>query len=204
MSTNTSYIKSFYTSIAQKVPLLLPYQFLITISCGETDTRIKNAVKWENLQLLCQSASIPQSTLNTQDVSYFGKRFTIPTTQQNQHKWNTTLIITNEMTAYNELRNLMLLFSNLENNMGGIRTIPNIDVIVEVLNQFSEVDVTQPRVILKDAYPTNLAQLDFDYKGDATVMTPQVTFTYQYSFFDMVHDRQSSDSLKSAAPVFNT
>lgn len=192
-------IRKFYQQIAQKVPLLLPYQFLITFVPGEP--ALKDLVKWDELQLLCQAAQIPQSVINTQDVNYFGKRFVVPTTQQGQHTWTTRLILTNEMTAYHELRKLMLRFSSLENNMGGVRTVPNLDIEVDVLNQFSE-DVNadhthQPRIILKGVFPSNLDGSTFQYGENANIMNPTVVFTYQYAHFDMLHRKDLTDSLKA-------
>lgn len=201
---STGMIKNFYQTIAQQVPTLLPYQFLLTIVPGET--WLKNLVNWQRLQLLCRAADIPENAINTSNVNYFGKNFHVPTAKKNNHEWSTELIITNNMDSYHELRKLMLQFSNLENNLGGRRTVPNLDIDVEVLNQFSEVDTTQPKVVLKGAFPTTLANLPLKYEESSNLITVNVTFTYQYFFYDMAHDKNETDSLKpgNVAPVAPT
>lgn len=128
-------VKNFYQNIAQKIPPLLEYQFLISITPG-LDEKIDSVVNFEKLQLLCQSAVLPQNQIQTQDIFYYGKRFTVPTSQQVQHEWSTSVILTNSMDSYMELRRLMLQFSSLENNMGGRRTVPNLDIKIDILNQF--------------------------------------------------------------------
>ena len=194
-------VQTFYNTIAQTTPMLLGYQFLVTLTPG-ANGELKG-VNWERLQLLCQSAQLPAKVIQKTEINYFGKNFHVPTTETPQHQWQTKIILTNNMDSYNELRKLMLQFSSLERNMGGIRTIPNLDIMVDVLNQFSEVDKTQPRIILKGAYPTNLQDIPLAYQENANIIRPNVTFTYQYSYYDMAHDKNNTDSLNpgNVAPV---
>ena len=108
------------------------------------------------------------------------------------------------MDSYHELRKLMLRFSSLERNMGGIRTIPNLDITIDVLNQFSQIDDSQPRVVLKGCYPRQLDQIALQYQESAATITPNVTFVYQYSYFTNPGvDRNVVDSLNpgNVAPV---
>ena len=172
---------------------------MVTIIPGAGD--VSRLVDWDKLQLMCQGAQIPQNTIGTADVNFYGKRFTVPTTTQtqNQHEWQTNIILTNSMDSYTQLRKLMLKFSNLNNNMGGIRTIPNLDIIVDVLNQFSEATDTQPRIILKGAFPTQVDPVDLQYQENSSIITPGVRFTYQYSYFDMIRDKEATDPLKGVA-----
>lgn len=195
-------IKNFYQNIAQNTPLLLGYQFLVTIVPG--DSTLKNQIDFEKLQLLCQSAQVPLKQIQTADVNYFGKRFSVPTSEMPQHQWQTRIILTNRMDSYHELRKLMLRFSSLENNMGGIRTIPNLDITIDMLNQFSEVDDSQPRIVLKGCYPRQLQDITLQYQENANLITPTVTFVYQYSYFTNPGvDRNLVDSLNpgNVAPV---
>ena len=198
-------IKNFYQNIAQNTPLLLGYQFLVTLSPGAGVANYNlDKIDFKKLQLLCQSAQIPQKTINTADVNYFGKRFSVPTAETPQHSWTTNIILTNRMDSYHELRKLMLRFSSLENNMGGIRTIPNLDIIVDVLNQFSEIDQTQPRIVMKGCFPRQLQEIQLQYQEQANVITPSVTFVYQYSYFTNPGvDRNALDSLNpsNVAPL---
>lgn len=198
-------ILNFYQNIAKNTPLLTEYQFLVTMIPGAgVENYGLDTIDFKKLQLLCQSAQIPQKQIQTADVNYFGKRFSVPTSEQPQHQWQTKIILTNKMDSYYELRKLMLRFSSLENNMGGIRTIPNLDIIVDVLNQFSEIDDNQPRIVLKGCYPRTLDPLPLQYQENANVITPNVTFVYQYSFFTSPGvDRNTYDSLNpgNVAPV---
>lgn len=131
-------IRNFYQNIAQNTPLLTEYQFLVTMIPGAGVANYNlDQIDFKKLQLLCQSAQIPQKTIATAQINYFGKNFSVPTSETPQHQWQTRIILTNNMDSYHELRKLMLRFSSLENNMGGIRTIPNLDIVVDVLNQFS-------------------------------------------------------------------
>lgn len=202
---NTKYIvKNFYKNIAQDVPPLLQYQFLVTITPGVgVRNGIEDGVDWDKLQLYCQGANVPRNQIGTADVNFFGKAFHMPTTTQPQHDWSTNIILTNNMNSYNELRRLVLKFSSIERNMGGIKTIPNLDIAIDILNQFSEVDDSQPRIILKGAYPTRIDAINLTYTDNARALTPGVQFKYQYSYFDMAHDRAATDSLEpgNVAPL---
>lgn len=207
MANSTYTVQNFYRNIAQNIPMLLQYQFLVTIIPGNGvyGDDVNKGVDFDKIQILTQAANIPRNTIGTADINYFGKSFSVPTTTQtqNQHEWKTNIILTNDMKEYNQLRNLMLKFSSLERNMGGIRTVPNLDIIVDVLDQFSQINKSQPRVILKGAFPTNLQEVRLEYKEQADVIKPEVTFTYQYSYFDMAHDRNMTDSLNpgNVAPL---
>lgn len=198
-------VKNFYQNIAQNTPLLLGYQFLVTLIPGAgVDNYGLDNIDFKKLQLLCQSAQIPQKLIQTADINYFGKRFSVPTSEMPQHNWQTRIILTNRMDSYHELRKLTLKFSSIENNMGGIRTIPNLDIVIDVLNQFSEIDDNQPRIVLKGCYPKQLDQIPLQYQENATVITPNVTFVYQYSYFTNPGvDRNLVDSLNpgNIAPV---
>lgn len=198
-------IRNYYQNIAQNTPLLTEYQFLVTMIPGAgVENYGLDSIDFKKLQLLCQSARIPQKQIQTQDVNYFGKRFSVPTSEQPQHEWATKIILTNRMDSYFELRKLMLRFSSLENNMGGIRTIPNLDIIIDVLNQFSEIDDNEPRIVLKGCYPRTLEPIPLQYQESAAAITPNVTFVYQYSYFTNPGvDRNTFDSLNpgNVAPV---
>lgn len=177
-------IRNFYNNIAQNTPLLTEYQFLVTMIPGVgVENYGLDKIDFKKLQLLCQSAQIPQKVIATADINYFGKRFSVPTAETPQHQWQTRIILTNRMDSYHELRKLMLRFSSLEENMGGIRTIPNLDIIIDVLNQFSEIDDTQPRIVLKGCYPKTLDPIPLQYQENANAITPNITFVYQYSYF---------------------
>lgn len=203
---NTYNVKNYYQMIGQNTPLLLEYQFLVTIipGAGVANYNVQNDVNFKRLQLFCQSARIPQKTINTAQINFFGKNFSVPTTDAPQHEWQTKILLTNDMTSYNELRRLMLRFSSPENNMGGIRTVPNLDIVVDVLNQFSEIDNSQPRIVLKGCYPKNLDTIQLVYQDNPAAITPNCTFVYQYSFFTNPGvDRNDFDSLNpgNVAPV---
>lgn len=206
MADNIHNIKNFYQMVGMNTPLLLEYQFLVTIIAGQGMGEVYGMTNddFKRIQLFCQSASIPEKRINTATVNYFGKNFSVPTTEQPQHEWQTSIILTNDMTSYNQLRKLILRFSNLEQNMGGIRTIPNIDIVVDVLNQFSEIDDSQPRIVLKGCYPRTLDTINLAYQDNADVIRPNVTWIYQYSFFTNPGvDRNDFDSLNpgNVAPV---
>ena len=96
MNNDKYTVKNFYTNITQQVSPLLEYQFLVTITPG-MDQNLDGIVDFEKLQLLCQSAQLPQNQIATQDVFYLGKRFTVPTAAQGQHEWSTSVILTNNM-----------------------------------------------------------------------------------------------------------
>ena len=196
MSNDKYIIKNFYKNIAQDIPPLLQYQFLVTITPGAgVRNGVEEGVDWDKLQLFTQGAAIPKNTIGTADINFFGKAFHMPTTAQPQHDWKTSIILTHSMNAYNQIRKLMLKFSSLERNMGGIKTVPNLDIMVDVLNQFSEIDLTQPRIVLKGAFPVDLQSINLQYQEQAEAIKPEISFKYQYSYFDMAHDRNATDSL---------
>lgn len=209
MSANQKYsLKSFYNNIAQRVPVLLQYQFITTI---QADNVLMNQKKYPNLckgaTLVMQSSVIPKRTLTTTNVNFFAKRFTLPATEQFDHTWSTEIIITKDMGIYSQLRQMMLEFSSMKYNGGGIRTVPNINIIVDVINQFSETgkDVEDvPRFVIAGAFPTQVGKLDLKYNdAENTAMKAPIQWTYQYSFIDRHHKFGAGDPLNLVPNIFN-
>ena len=133
--------------------------------------------------LICQSATIPRRTLTTSQVAFMAKNFSLPATEQFTHEWQTTILLTQKMNVYTELRQMILNFSSLQKNSGGIRTIPNFDIELNILDQYSKINKNSPQIVLKGAYPTTVGDLQLQYEENSQVRPFNVTFTYQYSYF---------------------
>ena len=104
MSNDKYIVKNFYKNIAQDIPPLLQYQFLVTITPGAgVRNGVEEGVDWDRLQLFTQGAAIPKNTIGKADVNFFGKNFHMPTTTQAAHDWSTNIILTHSI--FNDFQN---------------------------------------------------------------------------------------------------
>lgn len=206
MSNQKYSLRSFYNNIAQRVPVLLQYQFITTI---QADNVMLNQSKYPNLckgaTLVIQSSTIPKRTLTTSNVNFYAKRFTLPATEQFDHTWSTKIIVTKDMGIYSQLRQMMLEFSSMRHNGGGIRTVPNININVDIINQFSEtgknVDEV-PRFVIVGAFPTQVGSLPLKYDQNSTEpLKADIQWTYQYSYIDRHHKFGAGDPLLSVPMI---
>lgn len=214
MARNDYYtLQNYYGTIMQQVPVLLKYQFLCTFISGNDplgDNVTINSPEFAslgNLTLICQSGNVPKHTLTTTDVNYFAKRFTMPATQTFEHNWQCRFLLTHDMAVYSDFRKLAMKFSSMRYQGGGIRNIPNINIQMDLLDQFSQKGHSvnePPRFIMVGAFPTQIGKLDLGYtNAEANAMTFDVTWTYQYFYMDRIHDSgaQTADPLRYSPPI---
>lgn len=214
MARNDYYtLRNYYGTIMQQVPVLLQYQFLCTFISGNDplgDNVTLNSPEFSslnNLTLICQTGSIPKHSMTTTDVSFFAKKFTMPATQKFEHTWQCQFILTHDMAVYSDFRKLALKFSSMRYNGGGVRNIPNINIQMDLLDQFSQKGYSvnePPRFIMVGAFPTNVGNIDLKYNGgDSQAKKFNVDWTYQYFYMDRIHDSgaQTADPLKYSPPI---
>lgn len=191
-------LKDYYNQMVRKKPLLLEYQFLIKFKPKNGfDKQFKNLNEYNGL--ICQSGTIPKRTLTTSTVSFYAKNFSMPATEQFDHTWKTTILLTQKMSVYSELRKMLLLYSSLENNSGGIRTIPNFNIELDILDQYSEINKNTPTIMLYGAFPTNIGPIQLQYEESSNTKTFDVTFAYQYCAFG--HDADVVDPLEKSPEI---
>ena len=120
-------IKTFYTQITKRSPLLFKYQFTVELFSGE-DNQSKN------LPYYVQSATLPKFDITKGKVAYFGINFNVPGTIKYEHDWKCKLLLDQDMTMYEWFRKSMKYFSDLKFNGGGNRQIPNWNLHLNLLN----------------------------------------------------------------------
>ena len=77
MSNDKYIVKNFYKNIAQDIPPLLQYQFLVTITPGMgVRNGVEEGVDWDKLQLFTQGATIPNVRADIQFLDNYGEEIT--------------------------------------------------------------------------------------------------------------------------------
>ena len=131
-------VKTFYRQITRNSPLLFKYQFQIELFMdGDNITK--------KFPYYVQSATLPKFDITKGKVAYFGMNFNVPGTIKYDHDWKCKLLLDQNMTMYETIRDYMWNFSNLEMNGGGpnARMIPNYEIHLNILdNEQNKVNET--------------------------------------------------------------
>jgi hypothetical protein len=95
---------------------------------------------------------------------------------------------------YDKIKNWMKYLSDLKNNGGGTKQIPNVDLRLNLLDPTHQYFTTS--FVMVGVWPTNISDLQLAYKdGDATPLTLTASFKYQYCYKDDNFDT-SADPLR--------
>lgn len=193
-TTNSYHLKNFYNQIMKTNPLLYPYQFVIEFVQGGTmgdgfggtqtfDLFDNSSNPDENFTYYAQSGSIPKFTVNKAAVNYYATEFRTPTVIQYEHDWSVKILLEQDMIMYEKLRTWMKLMTNLENSGGGIKTIPNINMRISLMN--AEHTYFTTSYVMVGIWPTQIPKISLKYEsGSSQAMTLDCKFKYQYCYRD--------------------
>lgn len=197
-TTNSYHLKNFYNQIMKTNPLLYPYQFVIEFVQGGTmgdgfggtqtfDLFDNSSNPDENFTYYAQSGSIPKFTVNKAAVNYYATEFRTPTVIQYEHDWSVKILLEQDMIMYEKLRTWMKLMTNLENSGGGIKTIPNINMRISLMN--AEHTYFTTSYVMVGIWPTQIPKINLKYEsGSSQAMTLDCKFKYQYCYRDDAFD----------------
>lgn len=139
-----------------------------------------NSIADIKIPMLCKAASLPDSTLGSTPVYYFGRAMKLAGDRQFQ-PWTVTVINDEDFAIRNAMEQWM---SSINSHQGNISTYAN----SSPLNYKSQAQVTQfsktgvPVRVYKFSglFPTNLSQIDVAWDQENTIQEYQITFDYDY------------------------
>jgi hypothetical protein len=134
--------------------------------------------------LTAHAASIPSSTIEPTDVSYFGRTFSIPGTRTFED-WSTTIYNTEDYLVRNAFERWSEHINDHETNQTGVSSLGldsgdtaayTQDITVELINKKGVLNRTYK---LFDAWPTAIGAVDLAWEGN-DIQTFEVTWSYNY------------------------
>lgn len=209
---NDYHMSGFYNQIMKSSPLLYPYQFILEFIPGGTyvlnDGSTKSTNEFtlfnvdpnrpdENFSYYAQSASIPKFSLNKANVNYYSTQFRVPTTIQYDHSFQCKMLIEQDMIMYEKLRTWAKMISDIRNNGGGIKTIPEVSLRLNLLDSTHAYFTNS--FILTGVWLGKVPEIQLAYKdSDTTPLTVNVDFKYQYCYQAEDDDLQKWDPLSAS------
>jgi hypothetical protein len=187
-------IREFYNNL-KKNPLRYKHQFTLEIQ-GDSDflnkislgnsTNIDNCITYWG-----KSTSIPETTVTEAKVDFFGNGFVVPGIVQYPEDWKVTLILDEDLTIYEKIKQWSDYISNLGLNGGSIeqdgKTIKNVKGKVNLLDE-TMTKVTETFCI-EGIWPKEVGEIKFNYKeGASEIKTFDVTFAMQYFYAESDKD----------------
>lgn len=161
-------IQEFYSDLAKK-GRLLDHQFGITIA--------KSGM--EDIHLYGQSTSIPKRGLNKAEVSYFGQKFPIPTTIDEEQNWSIEMTTDADNNVYNRFRTWQEEYASWANSGGGYKGISTVNAYVDLYN--AKMNKIVDTFCLKGIWPSDVDAIKLDHDG-GNLATFSVTLTYILTF----------------------
>lgn len=146
----------------------------------------------KNIKYYVKSSSIPAVELTDQEVSFLSQKFVVPKTIKFGDTWDVKVICTQDMRQYKSLLAWQDYYSDIRNNGGGNKVVPNVDAHVCLLDGSHQNVVKE--IILKGVFPTNIPKIQMQYGNQTQIADFSCTFTYQY-----LYDKVDGDPLRANA-----
>lgn len=181
-------IKEFYNNL-KKNPLRYKHQFTLeiqgdipgNISLGDS-TNTDNCITYWG-----KSTSVPETTVTEAKVDFFGNGFVVPGIVQYPEDWKVTLILDEDLTIYEKIKQWSEYISDLAMDGGSKeqdgKTIKNVKGKVNLLDETMQ-NITETFYI-EGIWPKEVSEIKFNYKeGASEIKTFDVTFAMQYFYAD--------------------
>lgn len=153
----------------------------------------------QNFSYYAQSAKLPKFSIKRAKAAYYGIDFRVPTVITFDHSWTCKILLEQDMIIYEKLRDWYKLISDLSKNGGGIKTIPNINLRISLLN--AEHTHFTTSYVLTGVWPNKIPELSLAYKADDNeAKMLDVEFKYQYCYKD--DSFKSDDDPLNAANIW--
>ena len=178
-------LQKFYNNIITKNPLRYGHQFTVEFN-GADLARYAAGLNIQADPTRCityyvRSSEIPEVTVNSAKVSYFSAGFEVPGVVKYPDSWNVTILLDQDMTMYNILRNWQEALSSYRLSGGGIKTIPNIIARVNLLDRTMRQVVKS--YIMEGVWINQLGNVDMQYQeGSSDAKTCSCAFAMQYFY----------------------
>ena len=209
--SNKTYIdlKKFYTETIKQHAPYLTHQFQVRIIKDEDSwfsdpTNSKSDSNSLSFPFYVQSANVPQLTIADTSISFLSQDFVVPKVAQHGGTWNVSLLLTNDLKAYNMIYTWQQSYADLEYSGGSwpnaSKAIPNHKAVVDLLDSTHQRSIAT--FVLHGVYPTGLPTIDFRYENNATTKTPSFNFVYQY-MSDNLGNEAGASGLINADKAFS-
>lgn len=134
-------------------------------------------------RLLCQSASVPASSVGTVEVPYFGRTVKFAG-DRTYDEWSTTIL--NDETfsvrrALEQWQNAVNQFDFNSFNRQNVDAGGSVGYLANItVKQFTKTGTVAQQYQLKNAWPSEIGEIDLDWGTTDEIETFDVTFTYDY------------------------
>lgn len=132
--------------------------------------------KLGNTQLLCKASTAPAMTVGPVDVNYQGRIIKLAG-DRTYADWSVTIYGTNSYDIYRAANQWSDLINQPEANTSAIPDAYKEDAIVEQLDRSGSPRYTWE---LKNVWPTEVGQLDFDWGTNDTPLEFTITLAFDY------------------------
>ena len=190
--SNTINIKEFYNNL-KKHPLRYKHQFTLEIqgtlpggiSLGENSNTDNCITYWG------KSTNIPETTVSEAKVDFFGNGFVVPGIVQYPEDWKVTLILDEDLTIYEKIKQWSDYISDLKQSGGSKeidgKTIKPVQGKVNLLDESMQY-ITET-FFIEGIWPKEVSEIKFNYKeGASEIKTFDVTFAMQYFYSETDKD----------------
>lgn len=164
MSKNEYNLSSFYNQLTKNTALLYKYQFVVEFIQGGQNYWFQNdpSMPDQNFSYYCQSGKIPNFKINKAKVAYYGTDFRVPTVMTFDHSWDCKIILQQDMIMFDKLKAWMKHISDIRNNGGGTKQIPNVDLRLNLLDSTHQYFTTS--FVMVGVWPTSMSDIKLSYK----------------------------------------
>jgi hypothetical protein len=133
-----------------------------------------------NHTILCKGAAVPGLTLGVIEVPYRGRRIKLPG-DRTFAEWTATFISDEKHRLRAGFESWMATIAGNNFDSASLRT-SNVEYRTNVTIQHLKDDGSVSKTyLLKEAFPTDISQIDLSY--DTTDAIEEFTVTFQYSYF---------------------
>lgn len=185
-------LRNLYTSILQTTPLRFGHQFTVQFNGRDLERYAGPGLNNQqeprnNITYYVRSAEIPRVDINSAKVNYFAAGFEVPGTIQYPEQWQVAILLDQNMTQYNILRNWQEEMSSYRLSTGGIKTIPNITASVNLLDRTFQFVVKE--YVMEGVWISDVEDISMKYQeGASEAMTCNCTFEFQYFYEKELED----------------
>ena len=125
-----------------------------------------------------RTSVLPESTIGTIEVPYFGRKLKIPGDRVFA-TWTTTIINAEDFRIRDSLERWSSTMASHVTNLRGRSDVRNLKSNAQV-SQFSKTGEKLREYEFTGIFPTTISQIDLDWEANDTIETYQVEFAYDY------------------------
>jgi hypothetical protein len=195
-----SYISSFYDKLKNGngntgVKVNHMFRVSITGAPGPLSSRFNNAN--DDYMLMAQSATLPETTSETQPLHFRGIEFSVPVNVKFTNTMDIEFICDARMNLKHDLDAWVNSIASIANDTAGTKgEVPNANIILDLIDENDSTNVIRSYVLM-GAYPTKTGTVSLSHK-ESNIITLGTSWQYQYWY----ESKQSVDPLNGSLIEF--